>query len=50
MVEPTSKRTSSSETREQIAGQLGVNPGTSANLAGRDTGWTGGDRYDGLSR
>jgi PPK2 family polyphosphate:nucleotide phosphotransferase len=49
MVEPTSPQTSSSETRERILRELRVEPGASANLAGRDTGWTGGGDFDRLS-
>jgi PPK2 family polyphosphate:nucleotide phosphotransferase len=49
MVEPTPPQTSSSETRQRIADGLRVRPGTGANLGGRDTGWTGGGEYDGLS-
>ena len=33
----------------RIADELRVAPGTKADLAGRDTGWTGGDEYDQLS-
>lgn len=36
-------------TRERITDELRVEPGTKANLAGRDTRWTGGDEYDQLS-
>jgi PPK2 family polyphosphate:nucleotide phosphotransferase len=35
--------------RERIAKQLRVEPGAKANLAGRDTGWTGGGKYEELS-
>jgi PPK2 family polyphosphate:nucleotide phosphotransferase len=35
--------------RRRIADALRVEPGTNANLAGRDTGWTGGGEYDRLS-
>jgi PPK2 family polyphosphate:nucleotide phosphotransferase len=35
--------------RERIARELRVEPGTAANLAGRDTRWTGGGEYDELS-
>ena len=35
--------------RERIADELRVEPGTKANLAGRDTAWTGGGEYDQLS-
>jgi PPK2 family polyphosphate:nucleotide phosphotransferase len=35
--------------RERIRKQLLVEPGTAANLAGRDTGWTGGKDYSHLS-
>jgi PPK2 family polyphosphate:nucleotide phosphotransferase len=35
--------------RARIAHQLRVEPGTAANLAGRDTGWTGGGEYAELS-
>ena len=49
MVEPTSPQTSSSETRERILRALRVEPGGSANLAGRDTEWTGGGEFDRLS-
>jgi PPK2 family polyphosphate:nucleotide phosphotransferase len=35
--------------RTRIAHQLRVEPGTAANLAGRDTGWTGGEEYAELS-
>ena len=37
------------EAHERIANQLRVEPGTKANLAGRDTGWTGGGEYAALS-
>jgi PPK2 family polyphosphate:nucleotide phosphotransferase len=37
------------DTHDRIANQLRVEPGTKANLAGRDTGWTGGGAYDTLS-
>ena len=36
--------------RERILEQLIVKPGTDANLAGRDPGWTGGPDYEGLSQ
>jgi hypothetical protein len=36
--------------RERILEQLVVKPGTDANLAGRDPGWTGGPDYEGLSQ
>jgi PPK2 family polyphosphate:nucleotide phosphotransferase len=49
MVEQNSARASGSETRERITRQLRVEPGSSANLAGRDAGWPGGGEYDGLS-
>jgi PPK2 family polyphosphate:nucleotide phosphotransferase len=49
MVDVTSARTSSSETRDRIIRQLRVEPGTSADLAGRDTRWTGGGEFDRLS-
>jgi PPK2 family polyphosphate:nucleotide phosphotransferase len=49
MVEQTSTREPRPERRERISRQLRVAPGSSANLAGRDTGWTGGGEYDGLS-
>jgi len=49
MVEQTSKREPRPERRERISRQLRVTPGSRANLAGRDTGWTGGGEYDGLS-
>ena len=35
--------------RERIRNELLVEPGTKANLAGRDTSWTGGGDYDRLS-
>jgi PPK2 family polyphosphate:nucleotide phosphotransferase len=35
--------------RQRIAAELRVEPGTKANLAGRDTRWTGGGEYDQLS-
>jgi PPK2 family polyphosphate:nucleotide phosphotransferase len=35
--------------RQRIADQLRVEPGSKANLAGRDTQWTGGGAYDHLS-
>jgi PPK2 family polyphosphate:nucleotide phosphotransferase len=35
--------------RERITRQLRVEPGAKANLAGRDTGWTGGGKYEQLS-
>ncbi len=41
--------TESVRPRERIANELRVAPGTKANLAGRDTGWTGGGEYDTLS-
>jgi PPK2 family polyphosphate:nucleotide phosphotransferase len=37
------------DTHERIANELRVQPGTKANLAGRDTGWTGGGEYATLS-
>ncbi len=40
---------SSVESHERIADQLRVEPGSKANLAGRDTGWTGGGAYAALS-
>ena len=49
MVEQTSTREPRPERRERISRQLRVTPGSRANLAGRDTGWTGGGEYDGLS-
>jgi PPK2 family polyphosphate:nucleotide phosphotransferase len=49
MVELTSTQASVAETRKRITRQLRVESGSSANLAGRDTGWTGGGEYDGLS-
>jgi PPK2 family polyphosphate:nucleotide phosphotransferase len=49
MVEPQSPQTTRSETRQGIADRLRVAPGTGANLAGRDTAWTGGGEYGGLS-
>jgi PPK2 family polyphosphate:nucleotide phosphotransferase len=49
MVKQPSPRASRAETRQRITRQLRVAPGTSANLAGRDTGWTGGGVYAGLS-
>jgi PPK2 family polyphosphate:nucleotide phosphotransferase len=49
MVEQTSTREPRPERRKRISRQLRVAPGSSANLAGRDTGWTGGGEYDGLS-
>jgi PPK2 family polyphosphate:nucleotide phosphotransferase len=49
MVKQTSTREPRPERRERISSQLRVAPGSSANLAGRDTGWTGGGEYDGLS-
>jgi PPK2 family polyphosphate:nucleotide phosphotransferase len=49
MVEPQSPQTTRSETRQRIVDTLRVAPGTGANLAGRDTAWTGGGEYDGLS-
>ena len=36
--------------RERILEQLVVKPGTAANLAERDPGWTGGPDYEGLSQ
>ena len=42
-------QTSNPERRQRIAEALQVRPGTDANLAGRDAGWTGGGEYDGLS-
>jgi PPK2 family polyphosphate:nucleotide phosphotransferase len=41
--------TTQGDRRAQIEHQLRVEPGTAANLAGRDTGWTGGGEYDQLS-
>ncbi len=35
--------------RERIANELRVEPGTKANLAGRDTAWTGDGEFDELS-
>ncbi len=35
--------------RSRIADELRVEPGTKANLAGRDTAWTGGEEFDRLS-
>jgi PPK2 family polyphosphate:nucleotide phosphotransferase len=49
MVESPPPHTSSAETRQRIADALRVAPGAGANLAERDTGWTGGGEYDGLS-
>jgi len=49
MVDQTSKREPRPERRERISRQLRVAPGSRANLAGRDAGWTGGGEYDGLS-
>jgi PPK2 family polyphosphate:nucleotide phosphotransferase len=49
MVEQTSTREPRPERRERISRQLRVAPGSTANLAGRDAGWTGGGEYDGLS-
>ena len=49
MVEQTSTREPRPERRERISRQLRVTPGSRAHLAGRDTGWTGGGEYDGLS-
>ena len=37
------------DSHERIADELRVEPGTKANLAGRDTGWTGGGEYATLS-
>ena len=37
------------DSHERIANELRVEPGTKANLAGRDTGWTGGGEYATLS-
>jgi PPK2 family polyphosphate:nucleotide phosphotransferase len=37
------------DTRERITNELRVAPGTKADLAGRDTRWTGGGEYDQLS-
>ena len=49
MVEPHSPPTARSEARQRRIDAVRVRPGTAANLAGRDTGWTGGGEYDGLS-
>ena len=40
---------SAADSHEPIAAVLRVEPGAKANLAGRDTGWTGGERYAALS-
>jgi PPK2 family polyphosphate:nucleotide phosphotransferase len=45
----TSAQSSSSETRLRIIDELRVEPGVGANLAGRDTRWTGGGEFDRLS-
>jgi PPK2 family polyphosphate:nucleotide phosphotransferase len=39
----------SGDRRQRIAAELRVEPGTQANLAGRDPRWTGGGEYDELS-
>ena len=49
MVEPTPPQTSGSEARQRRADALRVRSGTGANLAGRDTAWTGGGDYGALS-
>jgi PPK2 family polyphosphate:nucleotide phosphotransferase len=48
MTSPASPRDISSR-RRRILDQLLVAPGTPAGLAGRDTAWTGGGEFDGLS-
>jgi PPK2 family polyphosphate:nucleotide phosphotransferase len=45
----TSPQASSPETRQRIINELRVEPGAGANLAGRDTRWTGGGEFDRLS-
>jgi PPK2 family polyphosphate:nucleotide phosphotransferase len=49
MVEPTAPQTLGPETRQRIADALRVRSGIGADLAGRDTAWTGGGDYDALS-
>jgi PPK2 family polyphosphate:nucleotide phosphotransferase len=44
-----SAQSSRSETRQRIIRALRVEPGAGANLAGRDTRWTGGGEFDRLS-
>ena len=46
---PTVATESAVDSHERIANELRVEPGTKANLAGRDTGWTGGGEYATLS-
>ncbi len=46
---PTVVTKSAVDSHERIADELRVKPGTKANLAGRDTGWTGGGEYATLS-
>jgi PPK2 family polyphosphate:nucleotide phosphotransferase len=48
MVQDTTSQ-ASPETRERIIKELRIEPGTSADLAGRDTRWTGGGEFDRLS-
>jgi PPK2 family polyphosphate:nucleotide phosphotransferase len=43
------KQEAALDARARIGQALRVEPGTAANLAGRDTGWTGGGEYDELS-
>jgi PPK2 family polyphosphate:nucleotide phosphotransferase len=45
----TPAQASSSETRQRIISEMRVDPGASANLAGRDTRWTGGGEFEQLS-
>jgi PPK2 family polyphosphate:nucleotide phosphotransferase len=45
----TPAQASSSETRQRIISEMRVEPGASANLAGRDTRWTGGGEFAQLS-
>ncbi|MGH9227988.1 MAG: PPK2 family polyphosphate kinase [Acidimicrobiales bacterium] len=49
MVTSAHAETSSSETRQRIIRELRVEPGAGANLAGRDTRWSGGGEFDRLS-
>jgi PPK2 family polyphosphate:nucleotide phosphotransferase len=45
----SSTQGAATDRRARIARELRVEPGTAANLAGRDTAWTGGGEYDQLS-
>jgi PPK2 family polyphosphate:nucleotide phosphotransferase len=49
MTTTTSTGPADADRRERIARQLRVEPGAAADLAGRDTAWTGGGEYEQLS-